>query len=520
MVASSPPLVPDPSTLAPHALGLTDAAATHSAAPASLADALMPLTGADPATSAAAPPQLDAVPACGPWRSYKERVAGLAQRLVDAQRPIRVLDHIKWPGEVFDAFRTSRWREPPRIDRAYYQAIPLGFDPAPLKARFRELAADVRRELGPSDAIGGILQASASEYARLIEMLEARGTRRFYELSRELYGSARDVFKDGVTEVRDLARDLYQVLTELDDSLLGPPQQRSVGAEEVVAELERRFRETFGPGTIRVILDDGIVADAAAGSDYVKVRRGALFTPRDIRVLEVHEGWAHVATSLNGQHQPVARWLAKGPPRVAATQEGLASLLEVLTFASYPRRARRLNDRVLAVDKAESGADFLEVFDWFRTEGYDEEDCVWNAHRVFRGGTTAGGAPFTKDIVYMKGVVSNYNFMQSAIARGRPELIRWLFVGKVALEDIPVLAERAHEGVVRAPRYVPRHFDDLNGIAIWLGISTFWGRLNSRAIYDHFERLFDPTDRGAQLSPRSEPPSCRPAPPSTSAPRK
>ncbi len=205
-----------------------------------------------------------------------------------------------------------------------------------------------------------------------------------------------------------------------------------------------------------MVLDDGIVADAAAGSDYIKLREGAMFSERDISVLEVHEGWAHVATSLNGQRQPVARWLAKGPPRTAATQEGLAALLEVLTLCSHPRRARRLNDRVLAVDKAEDGASFLDVFEWFRTEGYDEETCFWNTQRVFRGGCLEGGAPFTKDIVYTKGIVENYNFLRRAIATARPALIPWLFIGKVHLDDITVLAERAHEGVVAPPLYVPR----------------------------------------------------------------
>jgi uncharacterized protein (TIGR02421 family) len=199
----------------------------------------------------------------------------------------------------------------------------------------------------------------------------------------------------------------------------------------------------------------------------------------------------HVATSLNGQQQPVARWLAKGPPRTLATQEGLAALLEVLTLTSHPSRARRLNDRVLAVDKAEDGASFFDVFEWFRTEGYTEEVCFWNTQRIFRGGVLDGGAPFTKDIVYTKGIVSNYNFLRSAIAAGRPELIRWLFVGKVALEDIPVLAARSHEGVVAPPRYIPDMFRDLNGLAIWLGVSGFWGRLKNRAVHRHYERLFE-----------------------------
>ena len=427
----------------------------------------------------------------GPWRSYKEKVARVAQQIVDAQQPIRVLDHIKWSPEVFEKFRESRWREPPQVGPEFYRQANLGFEPEVKKREFKEIEKAVDRELGEKDAIGSILSDSAREYRLVVELLESRGTPRFYELSRRLYGSSRDRFDDGVTEVRHVAHDLYETLTNLDDSLLGPQLPRDIEAAEVVQILNEQLRDVFGDGVIRVILDDGIVADAAAGSDYIKIRQGAKFSKRDVRILEVHEGWAHVATSLNGQQQPVARWLAKGPPRVAATQEGLAAVLEILTLVSYPSRARRLNDRVLAVEKAEGGANFLEVFEWFRTEGYDEEVCFWNTQRVFRGGVIDGGAPFTKDIVYMKGIVTNFNFLQSAIAIGRPELIRWMFVGKVAIEDIAILAQRAHEGIVRPPKFVPKLFEDLNGLAMWLAISTFWGRLNNRAIVRHYEKMFE-----------------------------
>lgn len=430
------------------------------------------------------------LPAESPWRSYKEKIARLAQRIVDAQQPIRVLDQIKWPAEVFEQFRESGWREPPSIGEEFYARTNLGFDPALKKREFAEIERDVDRELGEKDAIGAILSDSAREYRQVVELLESRGTARFYALSRRLYGSASDRFADGTTEVRDVAHDLYDILTQLDDSQLGPQPPRNMEAPQAVAILNERLSGLFGDGVIRVVLDDGIVADAAAGSDYIKIRQGARFSLRDVRILEVHEGWAHVATSLNGQRQPVARWLSKGPPRVAATQEGLAAILEILTLASYPSRARRLNDRVLAVEKAESGASFLDVFEWFRTEGYDEQSCFWNTQRVFRGGVLDGGAPFTKDIVYMKGIVANFNFMQSAIAIGRPELIRWLFVGKVAAEDVPVLARRAHEGIVAAPKFVPQFFDDLNGLAMWLAITTFWGRLNNRAIMRYYEKMF------------------------------
>lgn len=439
-------------------------------------------------------------PSQEPWRSYKERVARLAQRIVDAQRPIRVLNSIKWPSTVFEQFRSSCYRELPPMGPEQYEAIPLGFDPRQKIDEFVAIERDVHAQLGTSDDVGRILARTAHEYAEVVELLQARGTPRFYELSRRLYGSAKDRFVGEETQVRDVALDMYGILTNLDTEVLGPQPVRDIPGEQAVEILNQRLNAFFGDGRVRVVLDDGIVADAAAGSDYVKLRRGALFSVHDLRVLEVHEGWVHVATSLNGQAQPVARWLGKGPPRTAATQEGLAALLEVLTLTSHPSRARRLNDRVIAVDKAEDGAGFLEVFEWFRTEGYDEEICFWNTQRVFRGGVVEGGAPFTKDIVYTKGIVANYNFLRSAIAAGRPELVRWLFAGKVALEDVPVLASRAHEGVVQPPKYVPDMFRDLNGLAIWLGISTFWGRLKNRLIDEHSARQVR-TEPGDTLPP-------------------
>ncbi len=434
-----------------------------------------------------------------PWQSYKERVAHLAQRLVDAQQPIRILNSIKWDNTEFERFRKSGWKQMPEVGTEYYSTIPLGFDPVQKKAEFEAIEQDAKRDLG-RDPIGRILEETARQYIDVINMLEARGTPEFYSYSRRLYGTPKEYFADGRTQVRSVALGMYEILTQLDDTVLGPQPPRDIEAERAVGILNERLEKYFGEGVVTVILDDGIVADAAAGSSYIKVRQSASFSERDLRLLEVHEGWVHVATSMNGNAQPVARWLGIGPPRVASTQEGLAALLEVLTLTSHPRRARRLNDRVLAVDKSEDGADFLDVFEWFRTEGYDEETCFWSSQRVFRGGVVSGGAPFTKDIVYTKGIVLNYNFLTSAIATGRADLIRWLFVGKVALDDVPVLAAHAHEGLVRAPKHVPGMFKDLNGLAIWLGHAAFWGRLENLAIQERFRSSL----QGSKSNPPKE----------------
>ncbi|MFY9974739.1 MAG: tyrosine/phenylalanine carboxypeptidase domain-containing protein, partial [Chromatiaceae bacterium] len=63
-------------------------------------------------------------------------------------------------------------------------------------------------------------------------------------------------------------------------------------------------------------------------------------------------------------------------------------------------RLRRLADRVIAIQMAIDGADFLEVYDFFMERTGDADQAFESARRVFRGGVLTGGAPFTKDVVY------------------------------------------------------------------------------------------------------------------------
>jgi uncharacterized protein (TIGR02421 family) len=449
----------------------------------------------DDAPTSSVTPSIPTPPVAGPWRSYKEIVAELAARIVEAQRPIRVLQSLRWEDEIEHAFLKAKQRELPKVDASYYERIDLGFSPRDKLDEFEQIARDIDQHLGEDDAIGQIMMTTALEYRDVVRMLATRGSPSFYAWSRKLYGSPKDKFPDGRSTVRDLGQMMYGILTNVDEWCFpmrtgSPAYARTIPAAEAARQLGERLAGYFDETTVRVEVDDTILADASAGSDYVKVRTGAKFSPRDIDILEVHEGWVHVATSLNGQAQPVAKWLAKGPPRTTAVQEGLAALLEMFTFRTYPRRARRLNDRVLAVDKAEDGASFLDVFEWFRTEGYEEEECFHNTRRVFRGGVLEGGAPFTKDACYCKGIVLNYAFIRSAIQHDRVDLVPFLFVGKVAHEDVPVLARRVTDGVVKPPRFIPPMFRDLNGLAIWMAYSTFFSQLGGEAIAEHYARLF------------------------------
>ena len=309
-------------------------------------------------------------------------------------------------------------------------------------------------------------------------------------MSRRLYGSPKDVFYNNKSKISELGQLLYSILNGIDDKTLGHDYPESLSGEKVVKELNTRFGAYFKDSSIQAKLSDGILADAAAGGDTVKIKEGAMFSSRDVDILEVHEGWVHIGTTQNGNLQHVAKWLSKGPPRCSSTQEGLAVIMEIFTFRTYPKRARHINDRILGIDKAEDGANLLELIEFYRTEGYSEEDCVGNAKRVFRGGVVEGGAPFTKDISYCKGFVENYNFMRAAIRAGKPYLIPFLFTGKLHVDDVPLLYQKYKEGLVDFPHYLPPQFQDMNGIAVWMSFSSFLNMVDLKKIQEHYDRLF------------------------------
>lgn len=423
----------------------------------------------------------------GVWTTYKEKLAHLSGLVVRAQKPIRILDAIKWDEDVGRRLIENRFTKLPAVGPKYYERNPLRFDPAAKIEEFEDIKRRTRKLLGEDDELAKILIRNCDQYTMVVKMLQARGTQEFYKWSRELYGSPKEQFIDETTTVRDLGHLLYDILDGLEEEDLGHTCERTLSAEECVELLNKRFATYFSEESVHARLDDGIVSDAAAGANYIKVKKGVCFSPRDVDVLEVHEGWCHVGTTLNGEHQRVGTWLSKGPPCTTAVQEGLAVILEIFCFVSRPERAKKLNNRILACDKAEDGANILDIIEFYRTEGYSEVECVTNAQRIFRGGVVKGGAPFTKDISYCKGFIANYNFMRTCIKLGRPQLIPFLFVGKVTLDDVPVLYRKWKEGVIDRPLYVPRVFRDLNGVAMWMAYSNFFNRMNLARIQENLK---------------------------------
>jgi uncharacterized protein (TIGR02421 family) len=421
---------------------------------------------------------------------YRRDVRELSDRIVAAQKQIRILDAVKWDDGVRDAFFAAGCKQQPPVDRTYYERTPLGYDPTALRETFDAIARDVTATLGQHNSAGRIMQRMCREYATALAMIGARGTPEFTRLSQELYGRSTDAFHAGQPSVADLAELLDEALRNIDEQLFFEADPDSIPTAEAVDILQSRLDSVFpdADARVRVTVSDGIVADAAAGSDYIKLRKDALFSERDLRVLEVHEGWVHVGTSLNGRAQPVCTFLGKGTPSTTITQEGLALFIEVVSFSSHPARLRRVTDRIRAIHLAEQGATFVEVFESLLAEGRSREDAYASSVRVFRGSTPDGG-PFTKDLSYSKGFVQIYNFIRLAVRRGRLDRIPLLFCGKITLGDIATLAELAREGLVVPARHLPPPVADLNALTAWMAYSNFFNRLDLARVEADFAPL-------------------------------
>lgn len=421
---------------------------------------------------------------------YRETLTALSDRLVSAQQPIRVLDSIAWDDSIRNAFFEADCAQQPRVDLDYYKTRPLKFDPAELRTDFAELERDVSAQLGAADPAGRMLVRMCREYDLVISMLEARGTRAFSERARALYGGATDPLFPGQKNLVDLADVLDASLAAFDRSLFQDLNPKCLSTEEAVQRLQTRLDATMcidGMG-VKVCSDDGIVADAAAGSDYIKLRRGALFSEQEVALLEAHEGWVHVGTTLNGRAQPICTFLGKGTPATSITQEGLAVLVEVTSLRSHPARLRRITDRIHAVHMAEQGASFLEVFDAYVERGRTQNEAWVLATRVFRGGLPEAG-PFPKDLSYGKGFVLIYNFLRIAVRRGMLDRLPLLFVGKLVLDEIGLLAELVDMGVVTQPRILPPVFEDPSALVAWMAFSNFLNGIDLSGAEATFEPL-------------------------------
>lgn len=414
----------------------------------------------------------------------------LSQRLVDAQRQIRILDSIKWDDSIKKDFFKNKGKKLPIVDKDYYVTRPLPFDVTDKQEEFRVILRDAQNQLGQYSTLTRLVRRQCEEFIRAIQMLAARGTPTFSELSKELYGSPGDFFYAGGPRMSEMGTLLFDVLSHLTIQLQSEADLKKYTPEQAQEILQERLSHFFDkhPGRVTVMVSDDMVADASAGADSIKLSQQAMFSERDLRYLEVHEGWVHVGTTLKGSMQPNCFFLSKGTPSCSVIQEGLAVITEVVTFSSNPARMLKITNRVIALDMVIQGADFLDVYNYFLDCNLSEEDSYNQAVRIFRGSTPTGG-PFTKDLSYAKGFVLIYNYIRFAISQRRIESIPLLFTGKLVLDDLPLLNELKDRAILTDPVYLPQPFRDLAALSTWMSFSLYLNQFDLNEIQRSFRFL-------------------------------
>lgn len=395
------------------------------------------------------------------------RVIALVEETAKALASIRskgsLLETLAWPREIEERFFADKAE---RLPKPRYQ-VPRDL----LEAESRALLA-ARRRMRGDGPIPKLLRNILGSMHDRNRLLLALGTRAFGEVSTGIYGGARTRFYDtGLTNL-DLAEHLLGRLdTHGWDEAFGTdePSLDAAGFQTFLAE---RIAKRKLPIAVRI--DETCSAKAIAGASQVRIRPDATFTSWEAEGLYRHEVETHSFSALNAARHVYATLLKSGGPRSTPTQEGLAVFAELYHRALAVPRLRRLALRVRTVGMAEEGASFLDVYRFLvKDEGLPPKSAYLDAARVFRGGPPEGGGPFTKDAVYVAGLLHVYAFLQAFVREGFRDETEMLVSGRFALDDIAAILELRARGLLVRPRYRPKWLREWTTLLPYFAFTSF-----------------------------------------------
>jgi uncharacterized protein (TIGR02421 family) len=397
--------------------------------------------------------------------------AALDRRLVEAVRGIRLLDALSWPASAQRSF-LEHWR----AGRIVLPVIEYPqFDYSETR---EELDAIQHEALATEDhPVGGYIRRTAESWEIATRLLESIGTRDVAVHSAALFGKPGDFLPGSDYHNVDAAEHFIALADELSKELATQEADYVISAATMRDELQDRMDAFFVHHRVRVEVDPKLTAKAAAGTTRIRLRADTGFTEYDRHQLLEHEAFVHSLTALNGRAQPHLASMARNSPRITATQEGLATFAELITGAIDIQRMKRISLRILAIEKAQAGADFVEVFRFFLDAGQNENDSFASAARIFRGVPVEGGAAFTKDTVYLHGLLSVHTFFRWALKQQKLKLCRNLFAGKMTLHDVIALEPWFDSGYISPPLYLPPWVQKANGLAGMLAFSLFANKI-------------------------------------------
>jgi uncharacterized protein (TIGR02421 family) len=310
---------------------------------------------------------------------------------------------------------------------------------------YRDVVTDVdgvRAELRRLDLDGvgdptlhRLLADKADELGRLVDLVAARNTPAFLDRSLDLYGTAEDTLLALAETI------LADVPPPRPPDRLVTPEAFAARAAEEVARYRRQRPGLVGEVSVRHDVPSLMVhqRDVLVGTD-------AWVPSHRVEALVHHEVGTHLLTAVTGGDQPLTL-LEQGLARFEETQEALGVLAEHLVDGLDAERLRTLAARVVAVRRRSDGGDFDDLVGSLRERGVEDRAAWTIAVRVARGGG------FTKDVVYLRGIVD----LVAHLAGGGA--LEPLLVGKLHLHDAPAVEALLADGILVAPSLRPAWLD-------------------------------------------------------------
>ncbi len=369
----------------------------------------------------------------------------LDARLVNAVSQLHLLALSNWPQSLQVSFLESMARGVPRLPHVMYPRLDF--------SDVRRELAIIARQTDPEHPLGSYVCQSIHSWDIAAALLESLGTSAAGDYSAQLFGVPEDAIPGTCSMTCEVARHFIQIAQHLGHVLQVPEEH--VSATALRLQLQEDLDAFFNARVIEVVLKPEMLAKAMARDRHIWLRSGAVFSKDDRAQLFHHEALVHSLTGINGHSQHVLPSLGVSSPRTTATQEGLATFAEQITASINVERIKRISLRVEAIAMARAGADFIEVFNYFHESGQDETESFLMVQRVFRGVPLSGGVAFTKDTVYLRGLMTVHHFFCESLQRAQLHWCRWLFAGKMTLEDVVVFAPLFEDGTLAEPRWLP-----------------------------------------------------------------
>lgn len=281
--------------------------------------------------------------------------------------------------------------------------------------------------------MGKILGKKRERLLLRVNLLKNRGRAKFPYMSYELYG------RPPTSLVSYAVRALVKLKNKRCE------HKRTVSSKKAVSAFRKALAIHKINWRVKEKRDMAAKAGISSKKNLLAVRRGAVFSKKEVERLIAHEIETHVFRVENGRLQPYSIF-ANGFPGPETTEEGLAVLNELRYARKDYERRRIIAARTLGVEYAMRYS-FFDVFEKLVQFNLHPES-VWDiCVRAKRGLTnTAQKGSFTRDHHYLKGYLVVKKFKEDGGD------LRDLYVGRINVHNVKKIPNLAR---IVPPRFLP-----------------------------------------------------------------